>query len=199
MKRLFDVTCAFAAIVLFAPLFVCLALLVRLNLGSPVLFRQIRPGKDAQPFQLIKFRTMNDLRGTDGELLPDKQRQTSLGRFLRSSSLDELPEVYNVLKGDMSFVGPRPLLMEYLPYYSAVQARRHEVRPGITGYAQVMGRNAIIWEEKFEHDVWYVDNHSLWLDITILFTTILKVVRRDDINASSELTMPKFKGSEDTV
>ena len=171
-----------------------LALLVRRKLGSPVLFRQVRPGLHGQPFEMVKFRTMTDARGADGALLPDAVRLTPFGRFLRASSLDELPELWNVLKGEMSLVGPRPLLMEYVPLYSAEQYRRHEVRPGVTGWAQVNGRNAISWEEKFKLDVWYVEHQSLALDIKILWLTVKKVLLRDGISAAGEATMAKFTG-----
>jgi lipopolysaccharide/colanic/teichoic acid biosynthesis glycosyltransferase len=196
MKRCFDLV--FAALALTA---LCLPLLfvfwqIRRKLGSPVLFRQIRPGLHGLPFQMIKFRTMTDARGPGGQLLPDSDRLTPLGRFLRSSSLDELPELWNVLKGDMSLVGPRPLLMEYLPLYSPEQARRHEVRPGITGWAQINGRNALSWEEKFKLDVWYVDHHSLWLDIRILWLTVRKVLVREGISGEGEATMSKFTGGK---
>lgn len=164
------------------------------QMGSPVLFRQCRPGRFGRPFYMIKFRTMRDATDAAGRPLPDGERLTAFGRFLRSSSLDELPELWNVLKGDMSLVGPRPLLMEYLPLYSAEQARRHEVRPGVTGWAQVNGRNALTWEEKFRLDVWYVDNRSLWLDLRIIAMTVKKVIRRDGISAAGEATMPKFTG-----
>jgi len=164
-------------------------------MGSPVLFRQIRPGLNGKPFEMIKFRTMKDAVDAQGNPLPDSERLTPFGQFLRSSSLDELPELWNVLKGDMSLVGPRPLLMEYLPLYTPEQYRRHEVRPGVTGWAQINGRNALSWEEKFQLDVWYVDNRSLWLDIKILFLTVKKVVIRDGISADGEATMPKFTGS----
>lgn len=173
-----------------------LGLLVRLKLGSPVLFRQTRPGVNAQPFAMIKFRTMTNQRGINGELMPDAMRLTKFGKFLRLSSLDELPELWNVLKGEMSIVGPRPLLMEYLPLYTKEQARRHEVRPGITGWAQVNGRNAISWEEKFKLDVWYVDNKTIWLDIRILWLTILKVLKCEGVSAQGEATMSKFTGSK---
>ena len=172
-----------------------LALQVRRKLGDPAFFRQTRPGLGGRPFNMVKFRTMTDARGAGGELLPDADRLTSFGRFLRASSLDELPELWNVIKGDMSLVGPRPLLMDYLPFYSAEQARRHEVRPGITGWAQINGRNALSWEEKFKLDVWYVDNRSLWLDIKILWLTVRKVLVRDGISAAGEATMPRFTGA----
>ena len=196
MKRLFDFAVAlFALLVLALPLLV-LAWLIRRKLGSPVLFKQVRPGLQGRPFTMVKFRTMTDERGPDGALLPDAQRLTPFGRFLRASSLDELPELWNVLKGDMSLVGPRPLLMEYLPLYTPEQARRHAVRPGITGWAQVNGRNAISWADKFALDVWYVDHRSLWLDVQILWRTVRKVLVRDCISAAGEATMPKFTGSK---
>lgn len=194
MKRLFDLIAAFSALLLLALPLALLAWQVRRKLGSPVFFTQVRPGLHGKPFKMIKFRTMTSERGPDGELLPDAVRLTPFGRFLRSSSLDELPELWNVLKGDMSLVGPRPLLMEYLPLYSAEQARRHEVRPGITGWAQVNGRNAISWENKFELDVWYVNNRTLWVDIKVLWLTVKKVLVRDGISAEGEATMPRFTG-----
>lgn len=195
MKRWFDFVFASVGLLALAlPLFVVVCL-VRLKLGCPVFFTQIRPGLNGKPFKMIKLRTMTDARGADGLLLPDSERLTPFGAFLRSSSLDELPELWNVLKGDMSLVGPRPLLMEYLPLYSAEQARRHEVRPGITGWAQVNGRNALSWEEKFQLDVWYVDNQSLWLDIKIMWMTLKKVIVREGISAAGEATMSKFTGS----
>jgi len=196
MKRLMDILGATAGLLLLAPVIVLLSLLVRVKLGSPVLFRQTRPGRGGRAFQMAKFRTMTDARDANGELLPDADRLTGFGQFLRSSSLDELPELWNVLKGDMSLVGPRPLLMEYLPLYSERQARRHEVRPGITGWAQVNGRNALSWDEKFELDVWYVENRTLWLDIKILFMTVWKVIKRDDISQDGEATMTRFTGSQ---
>lgn len=195
-KRLFDlVVAALALLALALPLLV-LAGLIRRKLGRPVLFRQVRPGLNGKPFEMVKFRTMTDELGADGVLLPDAQRLTPFGRFLRASSLDELPELWSVIKGDMSLVGPRPLLMEYLPLYTPEQARRHEVRPGITGWAQVNGRNAIGWEDKFALDVWYVENPSLWLDIKILWMTVRKVLVRDGISAAGDATMPKFSGSK---
>ena len=196
LKRFFDVVLSFSALVLLAPVIVIVAWQIRRKLGSPVLFRQIRPGLDGKPFEMVKFRTMRDAVDSHGNPLPDAERMTSFGNFLRSSSLDELPELWNVLKGDMSLVGPRPLLMEYLPLYSEEQARRHEVRPGVTGWAQINGRNAISWEDKFKLDVWYVDNRSLWLDIKILWLTVKKVLVRDGISAEGEATMSKFTGSE---
>ena len=195
MKRLMDILGAMAGLLLLAPVIVLLSLLVRAKLGSPVLFRQSRPGRAGLAFQMAKFRTMTDARDANGELLPDADRLTGFGQFLRASSLDELPELWNELKGDMSLVGPRPLLMDYLPLYSERQARRHEVRPGITGWAQVNGRNALSWDEKFELDVWYVENRTLWLDIKILFLTVWKVIKRDDINQDGEATMTRFTGS----
>lgn len=195
MKRLFDIMVACLALLLLGLPLLFLTWQVRRKLGSPVFFRQTRPGLDGRPFGMIKFRTMTDAGGPDGQLLPDAERLTSFGRFLRASSLDELPELWNVLKGDMSLVGPRPLLMDYLPLYSTEQSRRHEVRPGITGWAQINGRNALSWEEKFKFDVWYVDNRSTWLDIKILWLTVRKVLVRDGISAAGEATMPRFVGS----
>jgi lipopolysaccharide/colanic/teichoic acid biosynthesis glycosyltransferase len=196
MKRLFDLSVSLGLLLVLALPLLLLYVTVRRKLGSPVLFRQTRPGLHGQPFMMIKFRTMTDERGPDGELLPDARRLTSFGRFLRASSLDELPELWNVLRGEMSLVGPRPLLMEYLPLYSAEQARRHEVRPGITGWAQVNGRNALSWEDKFRLDVWYVDHRSLWLDLRILWLTVRKVLVREGISAQGEATMPRFKGNK---
>jgi lipopolysaccharide/colanic/teichoic acid biosynthesis glycosyltransferase len=196
MKRLFDSVVALLLLGLLWPVLLLVAALVRWRLGSPVLFRQVRPGLNGEPFEMLKFRTMRDALGADGESLPDEQRLNSFGRFLRASSLDELPELWNVLKGDMSLVGPRPLLMEYLPLYSPEQARRHEVRPGITGWAQVNGRNAISWDEKFKLDVWYRDHYNLWIDIKILWLTVKKVLVRDGISALGEATMSKFTGNK---
>ena len=184
------------ALFILAPLLVVLAILVRIKLGGPILFCQVRPGKDGDPFKMIKFRTMLNTIDQNGALLNDADRLTEFGRFLRKTSLDELPELWNVLKGDMSLVGPRPLLMEYLPLYSQEQLRRHEVRPGITGWAQINGRNAISWEQKFALDVWYVDNRTFWLDLKIVWRTIIKVFLREGISASGEVTMPKFTGSK---
>lgn len=195
MKRFFDLSTALIGLVVLSPIILVLAILIRQKLGSPILFIQTRPGLHGKPFKMVKFRTMTDARDADGNLLPDNIRLIAFGRFLRSTSLDELPELWNVLKGDMSLVGPRPLLMEYLPRYTPDQARRHEVRPGITGWAQINGRNAISWNEKFKLDVWYVDNQSFWLDLKILFLTIKKVFVREGINAAGEATMPKFTGS----
>lgn len=194
MKRLLDIAGALTGLVLFSPLLVIVALLVRKNLGTPVLFRQERPGLHGRPFRMLKFRSMRNALGPDGHALPDEQRLTRFGRWLRASSLDELPELWNVLKGDMSLVGPRPLLMEYLSLYTPEQQRRHEVRPGVTGWAQVNGRNAISWEEKFALDVWYVDHQSLMLDVKILWLTVQRVFERDGISAQGEATMTKFTG-----
>ncbi len=196
MKRAFDLMAAVVVLLLLATPLLFLILMVRHKLGSPVFFRQIRPGLNGKPFEMIKFRTMTDARDANGKLLDDAHRLTLFGRFLRSSSLDELPELWNVLKGDMSLVGPRPLLMEYLPLYTPEQARRHEVRPGITGWAQVNGRNALSWDEKFRLDVWYVDNQSIQLDFKILALTVKKVLMRDGVNAAGEATMSKFTGSK---
>ena len=196
MKRLFDLTATLVGLVLLWPLIMLLVMLVRIKLGSPVFFLQQRPGLSARPFMMIKFRTMTDARDADGILLPDAVRLTPFGRFLRSSSLDELPELINVLKGEMSLVGPRPLLMEYLPLYSPEQARRQDVLPGITGWAQVNGRNAISWEEKFALDVWYVDHWSLWLDIKIIFLSVWKVLKRESINTPGAATAPEFLGNK---
>lgn len=195
MKRLFDALAAAIGLMLVWPLILLLAILVYLKLGSPVVFSQVRPGLAGKPFRMYKFRTMTDATDEQGQMLPDEVRLTSFGRFLRSTSLDELPELWNVLRGEMSLVGPRPLLMEYLPLYTAEQARRHEARPGITGWAQVNGRNAISWEDKFCLDVWYVDHQSLWLDIRILWMTLRKVLVREGIAAAGEATTTKFTGS----
>ena len=195
MKRIIDILGAGLGLLLVSPVLAIVAYKIGREMGSPVLFRQTRPGRHGRPFQMIKFRTMRDEIGTDGRPLPDAERLTKLGRFLRASSLDELPELWNVLKGEMSLVGPRPLLMEYLPLYSPEQARRHDVRPGVTGWAQVNGRNAISWDEKFALDVWYVDNRSLWLDMKIIWLTIRKVIQRDGISATGEATMSKFTGN----
>lgn len=193
-KRLFDLALPIPGLVVLLPVLAMAALLVRITLGSPVLFRQIRPGFQGTPFELYKVRTMNNKRAQDGKLLPDAERLTKFGRFLRTTSLDELPELLNVLKGDMSLVGPRPLLMQYLDRYTPEQARRHEVKPGITGWAQVNGRNALTWEEKFKLDVWYVDNQSFWLDVKIIFMTIWKILKREGINQQGQATMKEFMG-----
>ena len=195
MKRLFDFFAASVALLVFSIPLLALIWLVKRKLGSPVFFVQTRPGLHGKPFRMFKFRTMTDARDAQGHLLPDAERLTSFGRFLRASSLDELPELINILKGDMSLVGPRPLLMEYLPLYNARQAKRHDVRPGLTGWAQINGRNALSWEEKFESDVWYVENRSFWLDLKIIFLTIKKVLVREGISAAGEATMSKFTGS----
>lgn len=195
MKRGLDIAGAGLGLIVLSPLLMVLAIMIRIKMGGPVLFRQMRPGLWGKPFYMYKFRTMTNEKNAAGELLPDEMRLTGLGRFLRSTSLDELPELFNVLKGDMSLVGPRPLLMQYLERYTPEQARRHEVKPGITGWAQINGRNAISWEEKFALDVWYVDNWSLWLDIRIIAITIGKVFRREGISARGEATMPEFRGS----
>jgi sugar transferase EpsL len=194
-KRTFDILISAAALLVLSPLLGLLALLVRFKLGTPMLFCQQRPGLNSRPFSMYKFRTMTDARDVTGTLLPDTERLTRFGRFLRSTSLDELPELWNVLKGEMSLVGPRPLLMHYLPLYTPEQVRRHEVRPGITGWAQVNGRNAISWEEKFALDVWYVDNVSLWLDLKIILLTVSKIVKSQDINQPGQATMKPFEGS----
>lgn len=195
VKRALDILGAAIGLIVFSPILIVIALMIRREMGAPVLFSQTRPGRNGKPFRMIKFRTMRDAIDTDGRLLPDAARLTRLGQLLRSSSLDELPELWNVLKGDMSLVGPRPLLMEYLPLYSPEQARRHEVRPGVTGWAQVNGRNAISWDEKFALDVWYVDNQSIWLDLKIIWFTIRKVIKRDGISAAGEATMSRFTGN----
>lgn len=194
MKRMMDVMLAALALMVLALPLLLLWGQVRRKLGRPVFFRQVRPGLHGQPFEMVKFRTMTDERGPDGELLPDAVRLTNFGRWLRATSLDEMPELWNVLKGEMSLVGPRPLLMEYLPLYTPEQARRHAVRPGITGWAQVNGRNALNWEDKFRLDVWYVDHRSLWLDIKILWMTVRKVLMREGISAQGEATMSRFTG-----
>jgi lipopolysaccharide/colanic/teichoic acid biosynthesis glycosyltransferase len=194
VKRILDIILASFGLILLAPVIGIVAVCIRRKLGSPVIFSQVRPGLHGKPFKMVKFRTMLDAFDAEGNPLPDSQRMTRFGSFLRSSSLDELPELWNVLKGDMSLVGPRPLLMEYLPFYSQEQYRRHEVRPGITGWAQVNGRNALSWEDKFRLDVWYVDNRSFWLDCKIFFLTVKKVLMRDGISADGEVTMTKFTG-----
>ena len=197
LKRLLDIIIASIALILLSPLYAFVAYKVKKNLGSPVLFRQVRPGLHGKPFEMIKFRTMKDAVDADGNPLPDSERLTPFGKMLRSTSLDEMPELWNVIKGDMSVVGPRPLLTEYLPLYSAEQAKRHHVRPGMTGHAQVNGRNAIGWEEKFKLDTWYVENQSTLLDFKIMFKTVHKVLAKDDISAEGEATMTKFTGTPD--
>ncbi|WP_333837007.1 sugar transferase [Acinetobacter schindleri] len=196
IKRLLDIIIASIALILLSPLYAFVAYKVKKNLGSPVLFRQVRPGLHGKPFEMIKFRTMKDAVDEQGNPLPDSERLTPFGKMLRSTSLDEMPELWNVIKGDMSIVGPRPLLMEYLPLYSPEQAKRHDVRPGMTGHAQVNGRNAIGWEEKFKLDTWYVENQSIWLDFKIMFKTVHKVLAKDDISAEGEATMTKFTGTK---
>ncbi len=195
MKRLFDVTASLLAMLILSPIIAFLAWKIRKNLGSPVLFRQERPGLNGKPFEMIKFRTMRDAIDSDGLALPDAERMTAFGSKLRQSSLDELPELWNVFKGDMSLVGPRPLLMQYLPLYSPEQSRRHEVRPGVTGWAQVNGRNAISWEDKFKLDVWYVDNRTFLLDVKIIILTIKKVFVKEGITADNHVTTEPFKGN----
>lgn len=196
LKRLFDIVASAFGLLLLAPAILFIALQIKRKLGSPIFFRQTRPGLYGNSFEMIKFRTMKDALDGQGNLLPDSERMTTFGQFLRSSSLDELPELWNVLRGNMSLVGPRPLLMEYLPLYSKEQYRRHDVRPGVTGWAQVNGRNAISWEEKFKLDVWYVDNRSFRLDLKILFLTVKKVLVRDGISSEGEATMSRFTGSD---
>lgn len=198
IKRLFDFCAALVALVLLSPILIWVALKVRSRLGSPVIFRQRRPGLNGEPFDMIKFRTMLEAYDEHGKPLPNEQRMTPFGKWLRATSLDELPELWNVVKGNMSLVGPRPLRMEYLPLYNAQQARRHEVRPGITGWAQINGRNSLSWEQKFDLDVWYVDNQSFLLDLKILFLTVKKVVVKEGINASEEVTMKPFTGTKES-
>ena len=197
LKRNFDFLAALIGLILLSPVMLLIALLVRIKLGTPVLFRQTRPGLHAKPFQMIKFRSMRDLIDNEGNTIPDEKRLTQFSKRLRSTSLDELPELWNVLKGDMSIVGPRPLLMEYLPLYNSEQNRRHEVCPGVTGWAQINGRNAITWEQKFKYDIWYVENHTLWLDIKIIFLTLVKVLKSEGVSPDDEVIMPKFTGNKD--
>lgn len=199
LKRLLDIIIASIALILLSPLYFYVAHKVKKNLGSPVLFRQVRPGLHGKPFEMIKFRSMKDAVDAQGNPLPDSERLTLFGKMLRSSSLDEMPELWNVIKGDMSIVGPRPLLMEYLPLYNQEQAKRHLVRPGMTGHAQVNGRNAISWEEKFKLDTWYVENQSVWLDFKIMLKTVKKVLAKDDINAEGEVTAAPFRGNKTDV
>ena len=196
IKSIFDKILVLFLIILFSPIYIVISLLIFFKMGSPILFRQKRPGYKEKIFGIYKFRTMTNEKDANGNLLPDDKRLVGIGKFIRSTSLDELPQLFNVLKGEMSFVGPRPLLIEYLDLYNETQKRRHDVKPGITGWAQVNGRNAISWEQKFEFDVWYVYNQSFWLDMKILWMTFLKVVKRSDISSSSSATMEKFEGSE---
>ena len=196
-KHLADRFAALLALLLISPILMVIALLVRWRLGSPVLFQQQRPGYRGKPFWLLKFRTMSNVRDASGVLLPDAQRLTPLGRWLRATSIDELPALFNILRGEMSFIGPRPLLMQYLSLYSPEQSRRHDVKPGFSGWAQINGRNAISWEEKFRLDVWYVDHLSFWLDLRIFVFTVWKVIRRDGINSCGDATMPLFRGDND--
>lgn len=196
LKRMFDIILSLFALLIFSPIIAIIAFKIRQNLGSPVLFRQTRPGLNGKPFEMVKFRTMKDAVDAQGNPLPDSERMTPFGDKLRNSSLDELPELWNVLKGEMSLVGPRPLLMQYLPLYSPEQARRHEVRPGVTGWAQINGRNAISWEEKFKLDVWYVDNRSFWLDIKILLLSVKKVFVKEGISADGHVTIAPFTGQQ---
>lgn len=196
IKRLLDILIASIALVVLSPLYFFVAYKVKKNLGSPVLFRQVRPGLHGKPFEMIKFRSMTDERDAEGNLLPNEVRLTSFGKMLRSTSLDEMPELLNVIKGDMSIVGPRPLLMDYLPLYNKEQAKRNNVRPGMTGHAQVNGRNAISWEKKFELDAWYVENQSLWLDFKIMLLTVKKVLIKEGVNQSEEVTMTRFTGNK---
>ena len=195
-KRLFDIVASASGLIFLSPLFLILIYLIRKNLGEPVFFTQERPGKDGKPFKMIKFRSMRDAVDKDGNPLPDSERLTPFGKKLRATSLDELPELWNVLKGDMSLVGPRPLLMSYLPLYNEFQFRRHEMKPGVTGWAQVNGRNALSWDEKFAHDIWYIDHYSFWLDMKILFLTVKKVFIKEGISAEGEATMPYFTGND---
>ncbi len=196
LKRAFDIAASTSALVVLSPVLAITAYKVKKELGSPVLFRQTRPGLHGRPFEMIKFRTMKDATDKEGNVLPDSERLTEFGKKLRANSLDELPELWNVLKGDMSLVGPRPLLMEYLPLYNAQQAKRHNVRPGVTGYAQVNGRNSLSWQDKFKLDTWYVEHQSLWLDMKILLKTVKKVIIKDGINQSEEVTMTRFTGKK---
>lgn len=197
LKRTLDITVSFAALIVSSPVILGTAIVINKKIGKPIFFKQMRPGKDEKPFEILKFRTMTEEKDANGELLPDKDRMTKTGDFIRKTSIDELPQLINVLKGDLSLVGPRPLLMDYLPLYTEEQRKRHLVKPGITGWAQVNGRNAISWEEKFKLDVWYVENQSFKLDMFILYKTIVNVINRKDITATNHVTMEKFRG--DTV
>ena len=195
LKRTLDITVSFSALIVSAPVILGTAIVINKKIGKPIFFKQTRPGKDEKPFEILKFRTMTDERDLNGELLPDKDRMTKTGDFIRKTSIDELPQLINVLKGDLSLVGPRPLLMDYLPLYTEEQRKRHLVKPGITGWAQVNGRNTISWEEKFKLDVWYVENQSFKLDMFILYKTIINVIKRKDITAANHVTMEKFRGN----
>ena len=195
-KRLMDIVGSLIGLALSSPLIIVVAIVIYFTMGRPIFFKQIRPGLRGKPFLIYKFRTMLDLRDENGNLLPDEKRLTKIGKFLRNTSLDELPELWNVLKGDMSLVGPRPLLMEYLGRYTPEQARRHNVKPGITGWAQINGRNAISWDEKFKLDLWYVDNWNIFLDLKIIFITLIKVIKREGVSAEGHATMPEFKGNK---
>jgi len=195
-KRLMDIVGSLIGLALSSPLIIVVAIVIYFTMGRPIFFKQIRPGLRGTPFLIYKFRTMLDLRDENGNLLPDEKRLTKIGKFLRNTSLDELPELWNVLKGDMSLVGPRPLLMEYLGRYTPEQARRHNVKPGITGWAQINGRNAISWDEKFKLDLWYVDNWNIFLDLKIIFITLIKVIKREGVSAEGHATMPEFKGNK---
>lgn len=196
LKRGLDILAAFMGLLVLMPVIFLVAILIRIKLGVPIFFYQERPGLNEKPFKIIKFRTMLNTTGLNGEILPDSNRMTRLGIFLRSTSLDEIPELWNVLKGDMSIVGPRPLLMEYLPLYNETQRRRHDVRPGITGWAQVNGRNALSWDDKFKYDIWYVDNRTIWLDLKIILLTLKKVAVREGISSDGHVTTEKFRGSK---
>ncbi len=198
MKRVFDIIASGSALLLLSPVMLLLGILVRRRLGPQAIFRQSRPGREGRLFEMYKFRTMTDAQDTSGRLLPDAQRLTPFGRWLRATSLDELPELWNILRGDMSLVGPRPLLVEYLPFYSTEQAKRHDVRPGLTGWAQINGRNALSWDEKFRLDIWYVENRNLFLDLKIILLTVLRVFRREGISAAGEATMQRFTGSKES-
>jgi sugar transferase EpsL len=199
MKRMFDFVVAFMLIMLLWPIMMIIVILIRIKLGSPILFKQQRPGMHGKPFIIYKFRTMKQLADKNGKLLDDSLRMTGLGTFLRKYSLDELPQLFNILKGDLSLIGPRPLLMEYLPLYSKEQTRRHDVRPGISGWAQVNGRNAVSWEEKFQYDVWYVDNQSFLLDMKIMWMTLIKVISSEGVTQEGSVTMEKFRGEADNT